>query len=320
MPVPRRMAAFWTVYKHLDRSPVFQQPPHKVRRAARRRSFLMGNPLAQVVVGRTDRGVRVEHRFATASDGAQLKLRLYRPKGAGNEPLPVVVNFHGGGWVSGDLNHADWWCSSMAARANVLVIAVDYRLAPEHSFPGPVEDCYDATVWVAEHGADLGADPARLAVMGDSAGGNIAAVVAMMARDRGVPSVALQLLIYPAVDLRHGYPSVDENADAPILGRKDVRGNAGNYFHRSTGERTDPYASPLLGKHENLPPALIQTAQFDPLRDEGAAYADALRAAGVEAEYVNYLDSVHGYISLPGLVPEARKALDDAVEVVRRRL
>jgi acetyl esterase len=232
----------------------------------------------------------------------------------------VVVNFHGGGWVSGDLNHSQWWASHLAAEAGVLVISVDYRLAPEHPFPGPAEDCYDATLWIADHAAELGADPDRLAVMGDSAGGNLAAVVSVMARDRGTPQIALQLLLYPTVDLAHAFASVDENADAPILGRKDIRNNAGNYFHNSTGERTDPYASPLRAKHEGLPPALVQTAQFDPLRDEGAAYAEALREAGVDAELTNYQDAVHGYISLPGLVPQARQALTDAVAFVRRRL
>ena len=314
------MAAFWAVYRHVDRTPVFQQPAAKVRRAANRRSFLMGNPIAQLVVGRTHRGVRVEDGTAVASDGAELALRIYRPKASGAEPLPVVVNFHGGGWVSGDLNHSQWWASSLAAEAGVLVISVDYRLAPEHPFPGPAEDCYDATAWIADHADELGGDPRRLAVMGDSAGGNLAAAVSVMARDRGTPDIALQVLLYPTVDLAHTFPSVDENANAPILGRADVRNNAQNYFHNSTREMTDPYASPLRAKHEGLPPALIQTAQFDPLRDEGAAYAAALRDAGVEAELTNYLDAVHGYISLPGLVPEAKRALSDTVEFVRRRL
>lgn len=314
------MAAFWAVYRHVDRQPVFQAPPEKVRRLAKVRSVLMGNPLARAVVGRTHPGVHVETGAATAADGTGLALRIYRPKAANADPLPVVVNFHGGGWVSGDLNHSQWWASGMAAEAGVLVISVDYRLAPEHSFPAPLNDCYDATAWIADHAAELGADPRRLAVMGDSAGGNLAAAVAVMARDRGTPDIALQVLLYPSVDLVHRFPSVDENAEAPILGRRDVENNARNYFHNSTADMADPYASPLRAKHEGLPPALIQTAQYDPLRDEGAAYGDALREAGVEVEYANYLDSVHGYISLPGLVPEAKQALADAIEVVRRRL
>lgn len=314
------MTAFWSVYRLLDRRPVFQQPPHRVRAAANRRALLMGTPLAWPIVGRTHSGVSVEKASAVVADGTKLALRVYRPKSATGRALPVVVNFHGGGWVSGDLNHSQWWVSSLAAEANIVVVSVDYRLAPEHPFPIPAQDCYDATVWIVEHADELGIDPHRLAVMGDSAGGNLAAVVSLMARDRGEPEVALQLLIYPSVDLLHRFPSVEENADAPILGRKDIEINAHNYFHKSTGEMTDPYASPLRAKHEGLPPALIQTAQFDPLRDDGAAYAAALREAGVDAELTNYLDSVHGYSSLPGLVPEARRALADLVDFVRRRL
>lgn len=314
------MTAFWAVYRHVDRRPVFQQPPTRVRRAAAVRSVLMGNVLAKLVVGRTHPRVHVESGVALAADGTELPLRIYRPKDAAPGPLPVVVNFHGGGWVSGDLNHSDWWASTLAAEAGVVAISVEYRLAPEHSFPVPAEDCYDTTCWVAEHAAELGVDPHRLAVMGDSAGGNLAAAVSVMARDRGAPEIALQLLIYPSVDLVHQFPSVEENADAPILGRRDIENNAHNYFHNSTAEMTDPYASPLRAKHEGLPPALIQTAQFDPLRDEGAAYAEALTEAGVEVELTNYLDSVHGYISLPGLVPEARTALTDLVDYVRRQL
>ena len=314
------MSAFWAVYRVVDRQPVYQAPPDKVRRVAKVRSFLMGNVLALPIVGRTHPGVHVETGTATTSDGTGLALRVYRPKKTATDARPVIVNFHGGGFVSGDLNHSDWWASSLAAEAGVLVISVDYRLAPEHSFPGPLEDCYDATAWISDHAAELGVDPHRLAVMGDSAGGNLAAAVSVVARDRGGPEIALQVLIYPTVELAHQFPSVQENATAPILGRKDIENNARNYFHHSTRDMTDPYASPLRAKHEDLPPALIQTAQYDPLRDEGAAYAEALREAGVEAEYVNYLDSVHGYISLPGLVPEAKQALSDCVEFVRRRL
>jgi acetyl esterase len=320
VPIPRRVAAFWSVYRVLDRRPVMQQPPKRVRKAAQVRSFLMANVLARPIVGGTHRGVTVEKAAAVATDGTELELRIHRPKNAGAAPLPVVLNFHGGGWVSGDLKHAEWWASSLAAQAGVVVVSVDYRLAPEHPFPQPPEDCYDATLWIAEHAGELGVEPRRLAVMGDSAGGNLAAVVALMARDRGGPDIAVQLLIYPSVDLVHEFPSLAENAEAPILGRKDVETNAANYFHNSGGEMTDPYASPLRAKHEGLPPALIQTAEYDPLRDEGAAYAEALRAAGVDVEYTNYVNSVHGYISLPGLVPEARTALAEVVGFVRERL
>jgi acetyl esterase len=276
-------------------------------------------PPAALIAGRPHRQAEVGEAAARAADGTPLLLRIHRPK-AVQGPLPAVLNFHGGGWVSGDVRQSEWWASSLAAEARVAVVSVEYRLAPEHPFPGPPDDCYDATLWVAENAAELDIDPTRLAVMGDSAGGNLAAVVALMARDRGRPQLSAQILVYPSVDLVDELPSERENANAPILTSKDVANTPGLYFHGSTGERGDPYASPLRGKHDGLPPALIQTAQFDPLRDHGAAYAHALRAVGVEVRLTNYVDAVHGYLSLPGVVPAARQALAEAVAFVRERL
>jgi len=320
MPIPLRTAAFWTVYKLLDRSPVMQQPVEKVRAASDLRRRLLRLRPAALVAGRTHPGAEVSETTAPAADGTSLLLRVHRPLGRGGQRLPVVLNFHGGGWVSGDVRQSEWWASSVAAEAGVTVVSVEYRLAPEHPFPGPPEDCYDATLWVAEHADELHVDPSRLAVMGDSAGGNLAAVVSMMARDRGRPAIAAQVLVYPSVELVDALPSEEENANAPILTSKDVANTPGLYFHGSAGEKGDPYASPLRGKHDGLPPALIQTAQFDPLRDHGAAYAEALRAAGGEVRLTNYVDAVHGYVSLPGLVPAARQALAEAVAYLRERL
>jgi acetyl esterase/lipase len=320
VPIPFRTAAFWTVYKLLDRAPVMQQPVEKVRAASDLRRKLFRLPPAALLAGRTHPGAEVSETAAPAADGTPLQLRVHRPLGAGGRRLPVVLNFHGGGWVSGDVRQSEWWASSVAAEAGVAVVSVEYRLAPEHPFPGPPEDCYDATLWVAEHADELHVDPSRLAVMGDSAGGNLAAVVSMMARDRGRPAIAAQVLVYPSVELVEQLPSERENANAPILTSKDVANASGVYFHGSAGEKADPYASPLRGKHDDLPPALIQTAQFDPLRDHGPAYAEALRAAGVEARLTNYVDAVHGYVSLPGLVPAARQALGEAVAFLREHL
>jgi acetyl esterase len=175
-------------------------------------------------------------------------------------------------------------------------------------------------VWVTEHADELSVDASRVAVMGDSAGGNIAAVVCLMARDRGGPRIGLQVLIYPGVDFLGEFPSKLENADAPILCKKDIDNAHQLYFHHSAGDRADPYASPLRAKHTDLPPALIQTAQYDPIRDEGAAYAQALRDAGVPVRYTNYVDAVHGYISLPAVVPAARQALAEVAAAVREGL
>jgi acetyl esterase len=317
MPIPLRTRAFWSVFRLVERAPVMQQSVEKVRAASelRRRAYRL--PLAALLTGRTHPGAESLDRTVPATDGTPLPVRVYRPRGAADRRLPVVLNFHGGGWVSGDIRQSEWWCSSVAAQAEVAVVSVDYRLAPEHPFPGPVEDCYDATLWVAENADELNVDPERLAVMGDSAGGNLAAVIAMVARDRGRPAVAAQVLVYPSVELVDTLPSETENATAPILTSKDVANTPELYFYGSSAERADPYASPLRGKHDGLPPALIQTAHHDPLRDQGAAYAAALRRAGVAVTLTDYVDALHGYVSMPGLVPASRQALAEVVGVLR---
>ena len=320
MAIPWRTRLFWKIDKLVERSP-FEAGPDEI--AARRefRKKITRMPGATVMSGRTADGVTATDSVARLADGTQLPIRSYRPNSASpGRQLPVVVNFHGGGWVSGDPHQSEWWCSSVSARAGVVVVSVDYRLAPEHPFPVPVEDCYAATVWVAEHANELGVDPARLAVMGDSAGGNLAAVVCLMARDRGGPPIALQILLYPSVELVDEFPSKTENANAPILTKRDMENCPKLYFHNSDRQMSDPYASPLRADHQGLPPALVQTAQFDPLRDEGAAYAKALSEAGVEVRYTNYVDAVHGYISLPRVVPAARQAIGEVVAVIGAHL
>jgi acetyl esterase len=320
VPIPLRTAAFWAVYKRLERKPVLQQSPSEVQAARDLRKRMLRVPGATLIAGRPDPGAAAVDTSATLADGTDLPLRVYRPRTAPAGLLPVVVNFHGGGWVSGDVRQSEWWASSVAAQAGVVVVSVEYRLAPEHPFPVPMEDCYGATLWVAEHAEELGVDATRLAVMGDSAGGNLAAAVSLAARDRGTPDIALQILIYPSVELVDKFPSEAENADAPILSSRDIDNAPRMYFLNSDREMGDPYASPLRAKHEGLPPALIQTAEFDPLRDDGAVYADALREAGVEVRLTNYVDAVHGYISLPGIVPVARQALAEKVASIRRHL
>ncbi len=318
MAIPFKTSAFWALYRRIERRPVMQQPADRVRAASDLRKRMLGLPGMTVIAGRPDPSVEITERSGTALDGTSIPLRLYRPRQAGVGALPIVMNYHGGGWVSGDPRQSEWWCAGIAAAVGALVVSVDYRLAPEHPFPTPVEDCYAATAWVAEHAAELDADGSRLAVMGDSAGGNIAAVVPMMARDRGGPAIALQVLLYPSVDLGADYPSKAENANAPILTRQDLDNAPGLYV--GDGDPKDPYASPLFGQHHDLPPALIQTAQHDPLRDQGPVYADALRAAGVAVRLTNYADAVHGYASLPGVVAGARQAMAEAAAELRRAL
>ena len=320
MPLPLKTRVFWALFRTLDRAPTMQQPADKVRTASDRLAKSLSMPGATLLVGRTDPRVTVRDDTATLPDGTVLPIRVYRPAAAPAERLPVVVNFHGGGWVSGNIQQSEWWTSSIAAEAGVVVVSVGYRLAPEHPFPAPPEDCYAATVWVAQHADALGVDAAQLAVMGDSAGGNLAAVVSMMARDRSGPPIALQVLIYPSVDFVGDYPSEAENANAPVLAKKDLDNVPNLYFHGTDLDRATPYASPLRGTHHDLPPALIQTAEYDPLRDHGRAYAAVLREAGVAVRYTNYVNAVHGYISLPGVVPAAKQALAEAAFEIRSQL
>jgi acetyl esterase len=319
--IPRRTKLAWTVIDLIERNPVMQQPPERIPRARKRRQQLNRVPGGWLFAGRPDSGAEISNGEIKLEDGTVLPLRLYRPKSAGTGRIPVVVNFHGGGWVSGDAYQSEWWCAGIAARAKVLVVSVEYRLAPEHRFPTAAEDCYAATEWVAANADALGIDPNRLAVMGDSAGGNLAAVVAQMSRDRGGPPIALQVLVYPSVDCRRGrYPSEDENAHGPALTKKDVQNTPRIYLRDVEKDALEPYASPILGDPAGLAPAIIQTAQHDPIRDHGIAYAKLLRGAGVQVWHTNYEDAVHGYISTPGIVPMARTALRDVVGRIREVL
>ncbi len=320
MPLPLRTSVSWQLLRLVEYRPVMQQPRERVRAASERRRRLLRLPGMWLVTGRPDPRTETSERTMPAADGAQVGLRIYRPKAVTDTPRPLVVFFHGGGWVSGDPRQCEWWCTALAAEADAVVVSVDYRLAPEHPFPGPAEDCYAGLQWAAAHADDLGADADRLAVMGDSAGGNLAAAVSLMARDRQGPRIGLQVLIYPSVDLGADFPSKAENADAPVLGRKDVEHTWTLYLSGPDNDPKQPYASPLYAEHHDLPPALIQTAQFDPLRDQGPAYAAKLRAAGVPVRLTNYVDAVHGYISLPAVTVGAKQALAEAVDELHRVL
>ena len=247
-------------------------------------------------------------------DGA-VAVRAYRP--ALKAPLPALVFFHGGGWTIGDLDTHDSLCRQLANAARCAVFSVDYRLAPEHPFPAAVEDCFFATRFVHRNARALGVDPGRIAVGGDSAGGNLAAVVALMARDSGEVPLAYQLLIYPATDQRCESPSHERNAEGYLLTRDAIRFFRSAYLPDSR-DHTDWRASPLLAaSHANLPPAFIVTAGYDPLVDEGRAYAERLRAAGVEVEYREYPDMVHGFVLFGGVVDCANAAVAECGERLR---
>ncbi len=243
-----------------------------------------------------------------SADG--IPARLYRPGAAAD--LPLIVYFHGGGWVVGSVAGSEATCRRLANASGCAVLSAEYRLAPEHKFPAAVEDAYAATAWAAAHARELGCDPARLAVAGDSAGGTLAAVVCLMAREAGGPRIARQLLIYPVIDARAGYPSYTENGDGPGLTGAAMAWYVRHYV-RTPAEREDPRVSPILAReHRGLPPAMILTAEYDPLRDEGEAYADRLRAAGVEVDARRYDGMVHGFWGFAAAAPSAAAALGQA--------
>jgi len=261
---------------------------------------------------------QVRDLSATGPDG-EIPLRLYRPA-AGAKPLPALVYFHGGGWTIGDLDTHDVLCRELVERSGCAVVAVDYRLAPEHRFPAAVDDCVAAARWVHGQAAALGIDGARLALGGDSAGGNLAAVVALTLRDEGGPAVQLQLLIYPATDMRAVAPSHTANGQGYVLTADSVNYYRGHYIAART-QWDDWRASPLLHPDlSRLPPALVITAGFDPLRDEGRQYADALSQAGVPTQYVCFERQIHGFITMGRVIAEANTAVALCAQALVRAL
>lgn len=246
----------------------------------------------------------------------EIPVRIYRPEGEG--PFPVLVFFHGGGWVICSLDTHDGTCRQLANRAGCVVVSVDYRLAPEHTFPAAPDDCYAATVWAVEHAAELGGDPARVAIGGDSAGGNLTAVVAQMARDRGAPPLVFQLLVYPVTDRDFETPSMQENAEGYLLGREDMRWFWGHYLADDADAR-NPYAAPLQADDlAGLPPALVITAEYDPLRDEGEAYGKRLQEAGVPTTVSRYDGMFHGFFGMTEMLDRAKDAVDEATVALRQ--
>lgn len=248
---------------------------------------------------------------------AGVPVRLYRAPDV-TDP-PVVLFLHGGGWVVGDLDTYDGTARGHAAGTGALVVSVDYRLAPEHPFPAAVDDVWAVTQWVAEHGDELGADPKRLAVAGDSAGGNLSAVVAQLARDAGI-DLRLQLLWYPATTWDTSLPSFTENADAPILAL-DAVGEFSKWYAGHVNMREAPATLiPARGELSGLAPAYIAVAGHDPLRDDGKQYGDMLRAAGVPVEVHEAQTLVHGYLGYAGIVPAATEATDRGLAALRDAL
>jgi acetyl esterase len=249
----------------------------------------------------------------------EIAARVYAPS-AGGVPLPTVTYFHGGGWVQGDLETHHGLCARLAKHAGALVVAVDYRLAPEHKFPAAVEDCLAAYRWVRDRGRDIGADPARVAVAGDSAGGNLSAVVSQLAASGAGPVPACQVLIYPAVDFALDTDSHRDLADGHVIPRDRIAWYTEQYL-RSPADQADLRASPLRAPSlAGQPPSLIVTAGFDPLRDEGRAYADRLREAGVDVVYREYPGQIHAFVSLTKAIPQGMACTREIAEYLRQRL
>jgi acetyl esterase/lipase len=248
---------------------------------------------------------KTEDRTVPSPDG-DIPIRIFTPDAPG--PLPILVHYHGGGWVIGSVDQSDNLCRAMANLTPCIVVSVEYRLAPETRFPGGPEDCYAATKWVAEHGAELGGDPSRLAIGGESAGGNLAAAIALMARDRGGPEIAFQLLVYPVTDANFETSSWRENAEGYGL-TSDTMQYFWELYLSDSAHGSDPLASVLRADVAGLPPALVITAEYDILRDEGIAYAEKLKAAGVPVEHAHYPGQIHGFFNVGTMMETGDKAV-----------
>jgi acetyl esterase len=252
-------------------------------------------------------------------DGPQTKIpvRIYTPPG-GADRKPGIVFFHGGGFVLCSLDTHDATCRQLANGTDSVVISVDYRLAPEAKFPAAPEDCYAATQWTALYARELGIDPGRIAVAGDSAGGNLAAVVSLMCRDRGGHLPIHQLLIYPVTDANLETESYRTNGEGYFLSKEMMRWFWHHYLETDV-DGENPLASPLRAMNlAGLPAATVVTAEYDPLRDEGRAYAQRLQAAGVPTQYTNYDGVFHGFFGMTEQLPRARQAVDDACAALRK--
>jgi acetyl esterase len=258
--------------------------------------------------------------FDLPGPAGPLPARLYDPRPSTREPAPLLVFYHGGGWIQGDLETHDGLCGKLALGAGSIVVAIDYRLAPEHKFPAAVEDCLAAYRWLATHASALGGDAARMAVGGDSAGGNLAAVVAQGLATEGGPMPAAQVLIYPATDLHFESPSHEEMRNDAVIPRERILFYL-DWYLSSPAERDDPRASPALAANlAGQPPAYVVTCGFDPLRDEGRAYAERLRGAGVAVEHREWPGQIHAFTVLTEAIHEGESCIAEIARWLKRTL
>jgi acetyl esterase len=247
-------------------------------------------------------------------NGRRLPVRIYAP--GGSESWPPVVYFHGGGYVKGGIEESDAFCRRLVATSGHAVLSVDYRLAPEHPFPAALDDALEATLWAFEHAAELGARPGAVVVAGESAGGNLAAVVALLARGRRDVAISRQVLLQPVLDFSLSFPSIAMSPAECLVPRDDLAWYYRTY--RPAGDPRDPRVSPLW-EHDlsGLPPALVIAAEYDTLRDEAAAYAERLTSAGIETRYSCYPGMIHGFLQMAGLTAQAQQATDEIAGFLR---
>ena len=257
---------------------------------------------------------KVEDRSIPGPD-SDVPVRVYTPEG--NGPFPILAWYHGGGWVVGDLESADATARDLCVGGECVVVSVDYRLAPDAKFPGPANDCWAATTWAVENAVSINGDASRLAVGGDSAGGNIAAAMCLMAADQGGPEIVFQLLIYPVTDVDFTTVSYDDNAEGYGLTKVTMEWYWDHYLE-SMADASNPYAAPLQAKSlAGQPPALVITAEYDPLRDEGEAYAKRLSEAGVATTATRYDGVIHGFFNMNAVVDKSQQAVDEASAALR---
>jgi acetyl esterase len=285
-------------------------PPNHLVSPARARINMKSRPRAA-----GPEVAKVQDRLIPGPD-VDIPVRIYTPAGTG--PFPILVWFHGGGWVVGDLDTADPTARHLAVGAGCVVVSVDYRLAPETKFPGPADDSYAATVWAVQHAARLQGDAETIAVGGDSAGGNLAAAVALMARDRGGPALVFQLLVYPVTAYDFDTSSYQQNGDAYNLTRDSMQWYW-NHYLQNPADASNPYAAPLVAPNlEGLPPALVITAEYDPLCDEGEAYAKRLQAAGIPTSCTRYDGMIHGFFGMSAALDKGKQAIAEACTALRQ--
>ncbi len=300
--------------KFLDRLAAANLPPLNQQPVEYARSQMS---LSTGFLGRPPRAGRVRD-LKIPGPGGELAIRAITPLDAPAGPLPIVVYYHGGGWVAGDLASHEGVCRALANAAGAVVVSVDYRLAPEHPFPAAAEDAHAALAWLAENAAEVGGDPTRLAVCGDSAGGNLAAVAALIARDRGGPSIALQVLAYPITDFDLETESYRLFAEGFHLTRADMAWYWDQYAP-NLKDRAHPYASPTRAEDlSGLPPALVITAGHDVLRDEGESYARRLRESGTAVKLSRYEGMIHGFLRRFPFFDQGRIAIDEIGAELRR--